>query len=496
MSGTLTLTAGQVFTGGTSLAGGDTGMIALTEVGTVTFNTASSPPTISNVTITKDAAASSLSTDGIFIQSVTIDSVMPGSEVTLTTNDLPPGITVPPGFTLPQNVVGTTLGVTVATNDGTFTGTAGLYGTAGPLALVAVQSIDVDGFTVNAGAAILSLGAQTTGDGLSDSFTPAFSAACFAAGTQIRTPAGAVAVEALCVGDPIVQADGITAPVVWLGRRRVDCTRHPRPWDVWPVRVAADAFGPGVPARDLFLSPDHAVYVDGVLMPVRYLINGATVVQQRVAAAEYWHVELPRHGILLAEGLPCESYLDTGNRAAFENGGAAMQMHADFARAVWDAQGCAPLVLDGPHVAAAKQRLLDRATALGHAATADPDLRVLADGRPVPAVVVGRRWLVRLPEGTARVRLQSRAWCPAHMQADTVDTRSLGVAVSRLWLDRREASLESPGLVSGWHAVEAECRWTDGDAVLAVAGARKLVFEVAMTGRYWRDDAEAATRAA
>jgi len=57
MSGTLTLAAGQVFTGGTSLSDGDTGAIALTEVGTVSFDTAASPPTISDVDITQDAAA-------------------------------------------------------------------------------------------------------------------------------------------------------------------------------------------------------------------------------------------------------------------------------------------------------------------------------------------------------------------------------------------------------------------------------------------------------
>ena len=55
------------------------------------------------------------------------------------------------------------------------------------------------------------------------------------------------------------------------------CRRHPRPHDVRPVRIAAHAFGLGRPRRDLRLSPDHAVFVDGVLIPVRYLLNGATV---------------------------------------------------------------------------------------------------------------------------------------------------------------------------------------------------------------------------
>ncbi len=70
------------------------------------------------------------------------------------------------------------------------------------------------------------------------------------------------------------------------------------------------------------LSPDHAVFVDDVLVPVRHLINGSTIVQEPVAEVTYYHVELATHDVILAEGLPCESYLDTGNRAVFVNGGA------------------------------------------------------------------------------------------------------------------------------------------------------------------------------
>jgi hypothetical protein len=55
-------------------------------------------------------------------------------------------------------------------------------------------------------------------------------------------------------------------------------------------------------------------------MPVHYLVNGATVAQQAVDHAEYFHIELVEHDILLAEGLPAESYLDTGNRDAFAAG--------------------------------------------------------------------------------------------------------------------------------------------------------------------------------
>jgi hypothetical protein len=87
-----------------------------------------------------------------------------------------------------------------------------------------------------------------------------------------------------------------------------------------PLRIAAHALGANMPQRDLLLSPDHAVWVDGVLLPVRHLANGTTVAGHDVAEVVYYHLELDRHEVLLANGLQCESYLDTGNRAAFAGG--------------------------------------------------------------------------------------------------------------------------------------------------------------------------------
>ena len=187
--------------------------------------------------------------------------------------------------------------------------------------------------------------------------------ACFAAGTRIDTGRGEVAVEALGAGDRlrVPLRDGAAA-IVWIGQRQVDCVRHPRPRLVWPVRIGAGAFGAGTPRRDLFLSPDHAVYVNGVLIPVKHLINGATIAQVPVDAVTYYHVELARHEVLLAEGLAVESYLDVGDRANFSNGGGAVRLFADFSSRVWEAFGCAPLVVGGPELAAAR-RLVNAAAA-------------------------------------------------------------------------------------------------------------------------------------
>ena len=104
---------------------------------------------------------------------------------------------------------------------------------------------------------------------------------CFVAGTPIRTLAGELPVEHLTVGMALPTAGGRgAARVIWIGQRTLDCRRQLQPAAVMPVRIRRDAFGPGRPATDILLSPDHAVFVDGVLIPVRYLVNGATICRQ------------------------------------------------------------------------------------------------------------------------------------------------------------------------------------------------------------------------
>jgi hypothetical protein len=135
------------------------------------------------------------------------------------------------------------------------------------------------------------------------------SVACFAAGTRVLTDAGEVAVEALRPGHRVISLTHERAlPVRWVGRQRA---RVP------PVRVFAGALGEDAPHRDVWLSPDHAVFVDEMLVPLRYLVNGASVAEMECGHIEYFHLELCAHAVLLADGLPAESYLDTGNRAAF-----------------------------------------------------------------------------------------------------------------------------------------------------------------------------------
>ncbi len=315
--------------------------------------------------------------------------------------------------------------------------------------------------------------------------TTVFAIACFAAGTGIATPEGDVAVETLMAGDRVKLAAGEDAEIVWVGHRRTDCSRHPKPEDAWPIRVRANAFAPGQPLRDLLLSPDHSVFVNDVLIPIRYLVNGATIVQERRSSIDYFHIELAAHDVILAEGLPVESYLDTGNRAAFANGGKVAMLHPDFAIATWEKQACARLVLSGPDLVAARQMLLHRAVALGYRRRRSPALRIFADGDELQPQTEGARLRVQIPEGAKTLRICSPVHLPAHFDAASDDCRRLGVALAGLALDGQGIALDDARMASGWHAPEQDFRWTDGDATLLVGGARVFACNLAMLPWTW-----------
>jgi hypothetical protein len=187
------------------------------------------------------------------------------------------------------------------------------------------------------------------------------SAACFAKGTLIATTRGDIQVEKLRIGDVVLAKFEGQTNVAWIGHRHVYCSRHRNPRNVWPVRVVAGAFAEGVPYRDLWLSPDHCVYVDDVLIPIKYLINGTSIEQVQTDQITYYHVELPQHNVLLAERLQVESYLDTGDRSKFANVGGLVALHPDLSAHSWEGMACAPLILSGHKLTVASRRLAERA---------------------------------------------------------------------------------------------------------------------------------------
>src|SRR6185436_2273688 len=89
-----------------------------------------------------------------------------------------------------------------------------------------------------------------------------------------------------------------------------------------PVRMRRFALDQRTPHRDLYLSPNHAIYIDGLLIPAKYLINRTSIVQampEGVEEIEYFHIELPTHEVIFAEGVAAESLLVVNDREAFAN---------------------------------------------------------------------------------------------------------------------------------------------------------------------------------
>ena len=143
---------------------------------------------------------------------------------------------------------------------------------------------------------------------------------CFMRGTMIRTPEGELPVESLKPGDSVATTDGRAVPVRWVGRQTIHMT-FADPIRVAPIRIKAGALDENVPARDLLLSPDHAILVDGVLIQAGALVNGVSIVRETDVPEvfTYYHVEVDDHSLIMAQNVPAETFVDNVDRLAFDN---------------------------------------------------------------------------------------------------------------------------------------------------------------------------------
>lgn len=143
---------------------------------------------------------------------------------------------------------------------------------------------------------------------------------CFLAGTNIATPDGEVPVESLRIGNPILTADGGIVPVRWIGIHRA-AARFADPLRVMPIRIKAGALGETLPRRDLLVSPDHAMYLGGILIQASALVNGSSIIREHRMPERfvYYHVETASHALILAEGAATETFIDHAGRLGFDN---------------------------------------------------------------------------------------------------------------------------------------------------------------------------------
>jgi hypothetical protein len=333
--------------------------------------------------------------------------------------------------------------------------------------------------TTTANVTLLSTGVSVAANPTGVSGTVTSTPVCFAAGTRLRTADGECLIEDLRVGDLLLTAGGTFKPVKWLGHRIIDSRRHPQPEQVHPVCIAAGAFGPDRPSRDLYVSPGHAICVnvlEDVLIPAASLINGATIRQVERKTITYWHVELDSHDVVVAENLFAESYIDVGNRPFFlENDTVSLAVGPDAHTLLMEGC-CRPRIHDGPIVQAVRAQLRTRAIALGWRLehTACADLHLLVEGQRIDPVIRDGKARFCLSGGAKDLWLVSETARPVDVREANTDSRSLGIHVGGIsvhdGLSGFPIPVDDPRLVVGFHAVEGGMqRWTTGQALLPAA---------------------------
>jgi len=146
---------------------------------------------------------------------------------------------------------------------------------------------------------------------------------CFLRGTAIMTVAGEVRIEDLRIGDLVETVAGAARAVKWIGRQTFRKNGSSWPESVVPIRIARHALDRQTPHRDLYLSANHALFIDGVFIRVKELVNGRSIapaLPSGLETIEYFNIVLDTHEAVLAEGAPAETYLlGTDNYESFTN---------------------------------------------------------------------------------------------------------------------------------------------------------------------------------
>lgn len=167
---------------------------------------------------------------------------------------------------------------------------------------------------------------------------------CFVEGTPIRSLGLDKPVECLRIGDLVDTHDGRSVLIKWIGKRRISGTIS---FDDFPISFPRGSLGNGLPTCDMGISSDHALFVGGVLIPAGLLCNK---VIRRVDPGEsvtFYHIECERHEVILAAGVPVESFVDIHSRDGFDN--------SDEYRALYGSRLAPPITEYAPRVVAGEE---------------------------------------------------------------------------------------------------------------------------------------------
>jgi len=259
-------------------------------------------------------------------------------------------------------------------------------------------------------------------------------AACYVTGTRIATATGEVKVEDLAIGDFVETLHAGLQKIKWIGQRSYGGRFIAGNKDILPICIKQHAIAENIPARDLFVSPGHAICIDGALIHACRLVNGVSVRQAAsVESVTYYHIETENHEVIFAENCPAETFIDENFRAQFQN---AAQFRALYPGQSAASIACLPRLEDGFSLHAIQQCLAARAGILPPPETQGA-LRGYVD-EPGPIFCSGWAQDVENPETPV-----------------CLDILIDGTRVARVLANVYRADLRRAGLGSGCHGFRA-----------------------------------------
>lgn len=251
-------------------------------------------------------------------------------------------------------------------------------------------------------------------------------APCYLQGTLIRTPDGDRPVEILRAGDSVVTLGGDAKVVKWIGHRSYEAEFGASEAFVRPVVFKAGSLGGGLPVRDLKVSPQHGMLIDGAMVPAAALVNGVSIVRdQNPGDVSYFHIELDSHEAVFAEGAASETFVDHDSRAMFDNADEYNMLYGNAATRPVEQ----PRLEEGSELAAIRRRLAEIAGIAAAPAAAGP--------------VMGK--LERIENGVLQ------GWMVDSAGAEAVEAEVLvdGEVVGRVVANRYRGDLDQAGIAGG-----------------------------------------------
>ncbi|GBD57193.1 Hint domain-containing protein [Gluconobacter wancherniae] len=346
---------------------------------------------------------------------------------------------------------------------------------------------------------------------------------CFLPGTLIATDEGDSPVEQVLVGDFVSATVGdqkVSREVIWVGSNHVQV--RPELSDDragYPVRILKNAISENVPFKDMLITSEHCLCIDGNFIPARMLVNGISIFYDKtITSYDYYHIETAEHSVITADGMLTESYLDTGNRKSFQSDANVVRIGAG-APAVrsWSRDAAAPLVTARSIVEPVFRQIETRAKTQGIKTVSaapqlceDAELRLVTDKghvirklRETDGVA-----MFMIPSDVTAVSIISRTSRPSDTIGPFVDDRrELGVLIGEITLfdaveTRRLDTPFTDSTLEGWDVLEnSACRWTNGKAALPLGQRRPhsigmLAIRVLEAGPYLVTDEAAQSAAA